>query len=123
MQQPIYSINNLIISNNEHKILNINKFDLHRGAMYLFSGYIGSGKTTLMQIFSKEKSINKGMVYYESKDIYQISKTKYNKDIVYLKEVNNRPWFAGKVKEFMFNKIKAQSKNKKYEDAFSKICN
>ena len=57
MQQPIYSIKNLSISNNDHKILNINKFDLHRGAMYLFNGYIGSGKTTLMQIFSKEKSI------------------------------------------------------------------
>ena len=123
MQQPIYSINNLIISNNEHKILNINKFELHRGAMYLFSGYIGSGKTSLMKIFSKEIPINQGMLYYDSKDIYQISKTKYNKDIVYLKEVNNRPWFAGKVKDFMFNKIKAQSKNKKYEDAFSKICN
>ena len=62
MQQPIYSINNLIISNNEYKILNINKFELHRGAMYLFSGYIGSGKTTLMQIFSKERAINQGML-------------------------------------------------------------
>ena len=123
MQQPIYSINNLIISNNEHKILNINKFELHRGAMYLFSGYIGSGKTTLMQIFSKERPINQGMLYYESKDMYQISKTKYNKDIVYLEEVNNRPWFAGKVKDFMLNKIKVQSKNKKYEDVFNKICN
>ena len=123
MQQPIYSINNLIILSNEHKILNINKFELHRGAMYLFSGYIGSGKTSLMQIFSKEIPINQGMLYYESKDIYQISKTKYNKDIVYLEEVNNRPWFSGKVKNFMLNKIKAQSKNKKYEDIFNKICN
>jgi len=64
MQQPIYSIKNLSISNNGHKILNINKFDLHRGAMYLFNGYIGSGKTTLMQVFSKQKPTEKGMIFY-----------------------------------------------------------
>lgn len=123
MQQPIYSIKNLSISNNEHKILNINKFDLHRGAMYLFNGYIGSGKTTLMQVFSKQKSTEKGMIFYEGKDMSNISKTKYNKDIFYLEENNKRPWFAGKVKDFMINKIKLHSKGKKHTEIFSKICN
>ena len=123
MQQPIYSIKNLSISNKEYKILNINKFDLHRGAMYLFNGYVGSGKTTLIKILSKEFSIEKGMVFYEDKDIHEISKTKYNKEIVYLSEVNERPWFGGKVKDFIINKIKRQSKNKNYEDIFKKICN
>ena len=123
MQKPIYSIKNLSISNNDHKILNINKFDLHRGAMYLFNGYIGSGKTTLMQIFSKEKSIEKGMVYYEGDDISTISKSKYSKDIVSLGEVNNRPWFATKGKDFIFNKIKTHAKNKNHEEMFNKICN
>ena len=98
MQKPIYSIKNLSISNNEYKVLNINKFDLHRGAMYLFNGYIGSGKTTLMQILSKEKSVEKGMVFYEDRDVSKISKMKYNKDIVYLSEVNNRPWLQVKLK-------------------------
>ena len=123
MQQPIYSIKNLSISNNDHKILNINKFDLHRGAMYLFNGYIGSGKTTLMQIFSKEKSIEKGMLYYEGDDIFSISKSKYSKDIVYLGELNNRPWFGGKGKDFIINKIKTYAKNKNHEEMFNKICN
>ena len=123
MQQPIYSIKNLSISNDKYKILNINKFDLHRGAMYLFNGYIGSGKTTLMQIISKEKSIKKEMLYYENKDISDISKTQYNKDVVYLGEVNNRPWFGGKVENFIINKIKSQSKNKNHKDIFAKICN
>jgi len=91
--------------------------------MYLFNGYIGSGKTTLMEILSKEKSIKKGMVFYENKDVSKISKAKYNKDIVYLKEVNNRPWFAGKVKDFIFKKIKNKSKSKNHESIFNKICN
>ena len=123
MQQPIYSIKNLSISNNNYKILNINKFDLHRGAMYLFNGYIGSGKSTLMQILSKKSSIGKGMIFYEGKDVSGISKIKYNKDVIYLEEVNKRPWFAGKVKDFIINKIKNQSKNKNYKDIFTKICN
>ena len=123
MQQPIYSIKNLSISNNDYKILNINKFDLHRGAMYLFNGYIGSGKTTLMQIFSKEKPIEKGMLYYEGDDVSIISKSKYNKDIIYLEEVNNRPWFGGKGRDFIINKIKNNAKNKNHEEIFNKICN
>ena len=123
MQKPIYSIKNLSISNNDYKILNINKFDLHRGAMYLFNGYIGSGKTTLMQIFSKEKPIKKGMLYYEGNDISIISKTKYSKDIVYLEEVNNRPWFSRKGKDFIINKIRNNAKNKNHEELFNKICN
>ena len=123
MQKPIYSIKDLSLSNNDHKILNINKFDLHRGAMYLFNGYIGSGKTILMQIFSKEKSIRKGMLYYEGDDISAISKSKYSKDIVYLEEVNNRPWFGGKGKDFIINKIKVHAKNKNHEELFNKICN
>jgi len=123
MQQPIYSIKDLSISNNGHKILNINKFDFHRGAMYLFNGYIGSGKTTLMKIFSKDKFIEKGMLYYEGDDISVISKSKYNKDILYLEEVNNRPWFSGKGKDFIINKIKTHAKNKNHEEIFNKICN
>ena len=123
MQKPIYSIKNLSISNNDYKILNINKFDLHRGAMYLFNGYIGSGKTTLMQIFSKEKPIKKGMLYYEGNDISIISKTKYSKDIVYLEEVNKRPWFGRKGKDFIINKIRNHAKNKNHEELFNKICN
>ena len=123
MKKPIFSIQNLIVSNNQHKILNINKFDLHRGAMYLFVGYIGSGKTTLMEIFSKEKSTSEGMIFYEDLDLNKISKTKYNRDINYLPEINNRPWFGGRVKDFMINKIKSQSKDKNYQNVFNKICN
>jgi len=123
MKKPIFSIQNLIISNNQHKILNINKFDLHRGAMYLFVGYIGSGKTTLMDFFAKQKIAPEGMIFYEDLDLSKISKSKYDKDINYLPEINNRPWFAGKVKDFMISKIKSQSKNKNYQDVFNKICN
>ena len=100
-----------------------NKFDLHRGAMYLFVGYIGSGKTTLMDFFAKQKIAPEGMIFYEDLDLSKISKSKYDKDINYLSEINNRPWFAGKVKDFIFNKIKNQSKNKDYQTIFNKICN
>ena len=38
MKKPIFSLKNLELTKNNHKILSINKFDFHRGAMYLFSG-------------------------------------------------------------------------------------
>lgn len=123
MKQPIYSIKNLSILNNDYRILNINKFDFHRGAMYLFNGSTGSGKSILMNIFSKEKSIDKEMFFYEDKDISNISKSNYIKDVVYLSDINKRPWFSGKVEDFMINKIKGQSKTINPKDAFNKICN
>ena len=122
MQEPIYSIKNLSISNNKHKVLSINKFDLHRGAMYLFSGFIGSGKSTLMNILSKNKSINDGELFYEDKDINKISLSNYKKDIVYLDQINKRPWLGGTVKNYMLKKIKANLKTD-YKKAFRKICN
>ena len=122
MKKPIFSIKNLSFFYKKNKVLSINKFDLHRGAMYLFSGFIGSGKSTLMNILSKNKSINDGELFYEDKDINKISLSNYKKDIVYLEQINKRPWLGGTVKNYMLKKIKVNLKTD-YKKAFRKICN
>ena len=94
MQQPIYSIKNLILSKGKDRILNINKFDLHRGAVYLFNGHVGSGKTSLMNVFSKKSKISNGMLFYEGNDLNLIPQSEYQNDITFLKEKNDRPWFC-----------------------------
>ena len=122
MKKPIFSIKNLSFFYKKNKVLSINKFDLHRGAMYLFSGFIGSGKSTLMNILSKNKTINDGELFYEDKDINKISLSNYKKDIVYLDRINKRPWLGGTVKNYMLKKIKVNLKTD-YQKAFKKICN
>ena len=122
MKKPIFSIKNLSFFYKKNKVLSINKFDLHRGAMYLFSGFIGSGKSTLMNILSKNKTINDGELFYEDKDINKISLSNYKKDIVYLDQINKRPWLGGTVKNYMLKKIKVNLKTD-YQKAFKKICN
>ena len=122
MKKPIFSIKNLSFFYKKNKILSINKFDLHRGAMYLFSGFMGSGKSTLMNILSKNEAINDGELFYEDQDINKISLSSYKKDIVYLDQINKRPWLGGTVEKYMLKKIKASLKSD-YKKAFRKICN
>ena len=88
MDKPIFSIKKLLFSINNVTVLNINNFDLHRGAMYLFSGFIGSGKTTLMNILAKNKNATSGEVYYEGKNILDIAKNKYDKEVIFLDQIN-----------------------------------
>ena len=123
MQKSIFSIKKLSYTIKGTKILNINNFDLHRGVMYLFTGFIGSGKSTLMQVLAKEKKIQNGNVLYENKNLENISKNKYSNDIVFLDQSNKRPWFGISVKNYMLKNIKNNGKQKNHAKSFDKICN
>ena len=122
MKKPIFLITKLFYSKNEVKILSINKFDFHRGAMYLFSGSMGSGKTTLMKILSKNHNIDNGLVFYEDNDINNVSSSKYKKEVLFLDKDNKRPWLGGTVKSYMIKQIKSKGLQD-YNKAFNKICN
>ena len=75
-----------------------------------------------MNIISKNKTINDGELFYEDKDINKISLSNYKKDIVYLGQINKRPWLGGTVKNYMLKKIKVNLKTD-YQKAFKRICN
>ena len=53
MNNSLYEIKKLQSIKSNFK-LNINKFEIHRGAVYLFSGRIESGKSLMLNILSKE---------------------------------------------------------------------
>ncbi len=122
MKKPIFLIKKLFYSKNKSKILSINKFDFHRGAMYLFSGSMGSGKSTLMKVLSKNYNIDNGLVFYEDNDIKNISNSSYKKEVLFLDRYNKRPWFDSTVKNYMIKQIKLKALQD-YDKAFKKICN
>ncbi len=122
MKNPIFCIKKLSFSYKSHKILNINKFELHRGAMYLFSGFMGSGKSTLMNILANTTKVNSGSVFYEDVDITQISSSKYAKEVNFLGQNSKRPWFGGTVKAYMAKQIKP-TLGSDYEKVLRRICN
>ena len=121
MKKPIFSLKNLELVKNNHKILSINKFDFHRGAMYLFSGSIGCGKSSLMKVLIKDYSIDGGSLFYEGDDLNKISSSKYQKDIYFLDRNDKRPWFGGSVEKFMIKQIRSKISND-YKKVFKKIC-
>ena len=53
MNNPIYKIENLDYKNNNNLLLKIKKFEIHRGACYLFKGEMGAGKTLLLNLLNK----------------------------------------------------------------------
>ena len=122
MKKPIFLIKKLFYSKNKSKILSVNKFDFHRGAIYLFSGSMGSGKSTLMKILSKNYKIDKGLVFYENNDIHKIKNSTYKSEVLFLDKNNKRPWLGGSVKKYMIKQIKSKV-SQKHDKAFKKICN
>ena len=122
MKKPIYSLKNLSYIKNDHKILSINKFDFHRGAMYLFSGSIGSGKSSLMKVLTKDIKVDNNNLLYEENDINSISSSDYIKDIYFVDRINKRPWLGGSVEKFMIKYIKSYFSTE-YKKSFKKICN
>ena len=122
MKIPIFSIKKLYFSNKKSKILSINQFEFHRGAMYLFSGSMGSGKSTLMQILAKIKTIDKGIVFYENDDICSIKKASFNKDVIFLGQNHKRPWLGGSVKKYMIKALKSNFGSDSNK-ILKKICN
>jgi len=123
MQNPIYRINNLVFSYKDKKNVTINKFELHRGAVYLFSGSMGSGKSSLMKILSKYIDINDtDSIFYEDQDLSKIKISDYNKEIYFLERNNKVPWLSISAKNYMIKRIKVYSKDN-YNNIFKRICN
>jgi len=122
MKKPIFLIKKLFYSKNKSKILNINKFDFHRGVMYLFSGSMGSGKSTLMKILSKNHKIDNGLVFYEDNDINKTKNSNYKSEVLFLGKNNKRPWLGGTVKNYMIKQIKSKAPQN-HDKVFKKICN
>mgnify|MGYP000116672531 CR=1 FL=1 len=120
MKKPILKIQDLFFDKNDLKILNIKKFEIHRSACYLFNGNMASGKTLLLDILSKNISNYNGNVHFEGKDLKKISKSKYQSDIMYVKQNFKAPYFKT-VKSYIKSQVNLYNKSKNSERVISDI--
>ena len=105
MKNPIFSISKLQIKKHNRKILDIRKLDVHRGSCYVIYGDIGAGKSTLLNVLFKKESISKDLIRYDNKDISLISKSSYYKDVCYISQRIEAPWFKVSVENYIKKKV------------------
>ncbi len=82
MKNSLFSMKKVIFKSKSFK-LNINKFDIHRGAIYLVGGKIASGKSIFLKLLSN--SVNfRGFIKYEDEDLSKMNKKDISRDILHL---------------------------------------
>ena len=82
MNNSLYSLKKVQFKKDDFK-LNVNKFDIHRGAIYMVSGRISSGKTIFLKILANLVKYT-GYVKYEEQDMSEVKSFEFNKDVLYL---------------------------------------
>ena len=105
MKNPIYEIKNLKSQGKDKFVLDIKKLEVHRGSCYVFYGDVGSGKTTLLNCLAKNKTVPKNIVKYETKDITTLSKSEFRKDVYFVPQKIDAPWFKISVNDYLLKKI------------------
>ena len=103
MPIPIYSIQDLFISQGNKDILMIKQFDIHRGACYVIEGPMGSGKTTFLDVLYSRRKTKRGNIKFEEKDIQKYTNREYQDQIAIVPQVFNLPW--GTVENYMYKMI------------------
>jgi len=63
--------------------LNINKFEVHRGAIYMISGKINSGKSLFVNILNN-KVAYEGDVFYEGDSLRDVNKRLYLNEVCFI---------------------------------------
>ena len=120
MDKPIYTVNTLMFKNGQETILNIKNFEFHRGACYMINGDMGSGKSLILDILTKNNKKYKGEVEYESENIKSISKNKYLKEIAYVEQNPKKPFFVT-VYDYISKIVRSHNDNEKVKKLVNNI--
>ena len=92
MSKPIYSMKNYVVKNDNKKVLNINKFDFHRGVCYVVSGKCSSGKTLFLDSLAGNLKTGEGLIKYEGTELSKMKKYQLAQEICYMQQETRRGW-------------------------------
>ena len=82
MDHSLYSMKKVKSQKGDFK-LNINKFEVHRGAIYMIAGKISSGKSFFVNILNN-KVAYEGSVLYEGDDLKSVNKKSYLNEVCFI---------------------------------------
>ncbi len=111
MNNPIYSVENLSFIKNKNVLLKIKKFEIHRGACYMFSGEMASGKTLLMNFLSKNSKAYNGNIIYDNNNLKSMSRNLYHKEVSIVNQAAKKPYFKT-VYNYIYKYIKSKNNSK-----------
>ena len=120
MDKPIFTLNNIVYKNKKETLLNIKNFEFHRGACYMISGEMGAGKTIILDIMNKKKTISDGKINYEKNLLSEISYNTYKNDVMYVEQTNKAPYFKT-VKQYLYQNIKKINQTDKIDKLIKNI--
>lgn len=83
MNETLYTIKNLSITDRAKEILSIESLSIKKGVLYELSGPNGSGKTTLMKVLNRLIIPPANSVFYKDNDIRK-SENSIRNDTIYL---------------------------------------
>ena len=120
MDKPIFLLNNIVYKNEQETILNIKNFEFHRGACYMISGEMGSGKTTILDIMNKKKNALHGEIHYEQNLLSKVTYSSYKGDIMYVEQINKPPYFKT-VYQYLYQNVKKINQTDKIDKLVKNI--
>jgi len=120
MKNPIFRIENLKYSKKNNILLNIKNFEIHRGACYMVSGGMCSGKTLLLNILTKNTKKFKGEVLYDNLKLSTMSKKKLLNDISFVKQEEKRCYFKT-VEKYIKDEISKKHNDSTLKKKFNHI--
>ncbi len=80
MNKSLYSLKKVQFKKDDFK-LNVNKFEIHRGAIYMISGKLSSGKSVFLKLLNNSVTYT-GYIKYEDQDLGDVANLE--KDVLYL---------------------------------------
>ena len=82
MDHSLYSIKKVKLQKGSFK-LNINKFEVHRGAIYMISGKVNSGKSLFVNILNNKVKYE-GDILYEGTDLRDANRRTYLNEVCFI---------------------------------------
>ena len=101
MKNPIYSVNKVIVNQDNRDILDVKQLDIHRGSCYVIYGDVGSGKSTLLNVLFKSNKSFSGTIKYENNDLSGIKNSDYHKEVYHVSQELKLPWFKITVRDYI----------------------